>query len=138
MAAVSDAYGFYLGQPWWLLASLVIVPMIWLARRNLATLGRGRRIAAIALRVAVVLLLAVLLARPMLVQKSRRTTVIAVLDRSQSIPAELAEAALDYLSKAVASQGRPEPAGRRRCGRDREHLHRCPRATRRFAGETRS
>lgn len=59
---------------------------------------------AMALRVAVVLLLAVLLARPMLVQKSRRTTVIAVLDRSQSIPTELADAALDYLSKGVASK----------------------------------
>ena len=101
---MSDAYGLYLGQPWWLLASLVVLPMIWLARRNLATLGRGRRFLAIALRVAVVLLLAVLLARPMLVQKSRRTTVIAVLDRSQSIPAELADAALDYLSKAVVSK----------------------------------
>lgn len=99
---MSSTYGFYLGQPWWLLASIVIVPMIWLAGRNLAALGRGRRIAAVALRVAVVLLLAVLLARPMLVQRSRRTTVIAVLDRSRSIPTDRAEAALDYLSKAVA------------------------------------
>ncbi len=101
MVAVSNAYGFYLGQPWWLLASLVIVPMIWLARRSLASLGRGRRIAAVVLRVVVVLLLAVLLAKPMLVQKSRRTTVIAVLDRSQSIPADRTEAVLDYLTKAV-------------------------------------
>jgi len=101
---VSDAYGFYLGQPWWLLAGLVIVPLIWLAGRSLTTLGRGRRIAAMVLRAAVVLLLAVLLAKPMLVQKSRRTTVIAVLDRSQSIPAERAEAALDYLSRAVVSK----------------------------------
>lgn len=99
---MSDAYSFYLGQPWWLLAGIVIVPMIWLARRSLASLGGGRRIAAIVVRVVVVLLLAVLLARPMLVQKSRRTTVIAVVDRSQSIPADRAEAALDYLTKAVA------------------------------------
>lgn len=99
---MSSTYGFYLGQPWWLLASIVIVPMIWLAMRNLAALGRGRRIAAVVLRMAVVLLLAVLLARPMLVQRSRRTTVIAVLDRSRSIPTDRAEAALDYLSKAVA------------------------------------
>jgi Ca-activated chloride channel homolog len=102
VAAVSDAYSFYLGQPWWLLASIVIVPMIWLAARSTGSLGRGRRIAAVILRVVIVLLLAVLLAKPMLVQKSRRTTVIAVLDRSQSIPTERAEAALDYLSKAVA------------------------------------
>ncbi|MEN6425442.1 MAG: VWA domain-containing protein [Phycisphaerales bacterium] len=98
---MSDAYGFYLGQPWWLLASLVIVPMIWLAGRSLTTLGKGRRVMAILLRMAVVLLLATLLARPTLLQKSRRTTVIAVLDRSQSIPTQLAEKTLDYLSKAV-------------------------------------
>jgi len=101
---VSDAYGFHLGQPWWLAAGLVIGPMVWLAGRNLAALGKGRRTAAVLLRAIVVLLLAVLLARPMLVQESRRTTVIAVLDRSQSIPTRLAEAALDHLSKAVASK----------------------------------
>ena len=98
---MSDAYGFYLGQPWWLAASLVIVPMIWLARRNLTTLGSSRRVMAMVLRIVVVMLLAVLLARPTLLQKSRRATVIAVLDRSQSIPRKLADAALDYLSKAV-------------------------------------
>ncbi|MBP7052319.1 MAG: VWA domain-containing protein [Phycisphaerae bacterium] len=101
MTAVNDAYGFYLGQPWWLAASLVIVPMIWLAGRSLTTLGTTRRLMAVVLRVAVVLLLAVLLARPTLLQKNRRTTVIAVVDRSQSIPGELAEAALDYLTRAV-------------------------------------
>jgi Ca-activated chloride channel family protein len=101
---VSDTYGFYFGQPGWLWAALVTLPMIWLARRHLAALGPGRRIAVIALRVAVVLLLTVLLARPMLVQQSRRTTVIAVIDRSQSIPAALRDAALGFLSKAVASK----------------------------------
>jgi len=98
-----NAYGFYLGQPWWLVAGLVIIPMIWLARRNLAVLGAGRRTAAVVLRALAVLVLVVLLARPMLVRESRRATVIAVVDRSQSIPAPLADAALDYLSRAVAA-----------------------------------
>lgn len=101
---MSDAYSFYLGQPWWLLASLLVVPLVWLARRNLAALGKGRRIAAMVCRAIVVLLLVVLLARPMLVRKSRRATVIAVVDRSQSIPAQLGEAALDYLSQATAAR----------------------------------
>jgi uncharacterized membrane protein len=100
---MTNAYGFYLGQPWWLLAGLALVPMIWLARRNLAALGSGRRAAAVTLRTLAVLLLVILLARPMLVRTSRRTTVIAVVDRSQSIPAELGEAALDYLSRAAAA-----------------------------------
>jgi len=101
---VSDTYGFYFGQPFWLLAGLVVVPMIWLARRNLAALGTTRRTMAMVCRVIVILLLVVLLARPMLVRKSRRATVIAVVDRSRSIPVELAEAALDYLSKAAVSK----------------------------------
>ena len=100
---MTNAYGFYLGQPWWLLAGLVIIPMIWLARRNLAALGAGRRAAAIVLRVLAVLILVVLLTRPMLVRESRRATVIAVVDRSQSIPTPLGDAALDYLSRAVAA-----------------------------------
>jgi len=99
---VSDTYGFYFGQPFWLLAGLIIVPMIWLARRNLASLGGVRRTMAMVCRVLVILLLVALLARPMLVRKSRRATVIAVVDRSRSIPVELAEAALDYLSVAAA------------------------------------
>jgi len=107
-AIVNDTYGFYLGQPWWLLAACVLVPMMWLARRNLAALGRTRRIAAIVSRAVVVLLLVVLLARPMLVRKSRRATVIAVVDRSLSIPAELAGSALDYLSRAASLKQAPD------------------------------
>ncbi|MBM4029363.1 MAG: hypothetical protein FJ280_28800, partial [Planctomycetes bacterium] len=102
-----NAYGFHLGQPWWLLAGLLLVPMIWLARRNLAALGAGRRGAALVFRVLAVLILVVLLARPMFVRENRRATVIAVVDRSQSIPAPLGDAALDYLSRAVAA-GRAE------------------------------
>jgi len=102
---VSDAYGFHFGQPWWLLASTLIVPMVWLARRNLASLGRVRYAMALALRVMVILLLVILLARPMLVRKSRRATVIAVMDRSRSIPEASAEAALDYLTRAAAATG---------------------------------
>ncbi len=100
---MTDTYGFYLGQPWWLLVGLVIVPMIWLARRSLVVLGTGRRIAAVVLRALAVLILIVLLARPMLVRESRRATVIAVVDRSQSIPARLGDAALEYLSRAVTT-----------------------------------
>ncbi len=102
---MSDAYGFHFGQPWWLLASVAIVPLVWLAHRNLAALGPARRTLAILFRVAVILLLVLLLARPMLVRKSRRATVIAVVDRSRSIPAPLADAALDYLAKAVTAKG---------------------------------
>ena len=105
MVIVSDAYGFYFGQPWWLLASLLVVPMVWLARRNLVALGRVRYTMALLLRILVVLLLVILLARPMLVRKNHRATVIAVMDRSRSIPQPSADAALDYLIRAGARTG---------------------------------
>jgi Ca-activated chloride channel family protein len=101
---VTEDFGFYFGQPWWLLSSIVIVPMVWLARRNLTALGALRRAVALVLRIAVVLLLVLLLARPTLVQKNHRATVIVVMDRSQSIPQRLRQAALDYLSKAVTAK----------------------------------
>lgn len=101
---MSSAYGFYLGQPWWLLLGLVVIPMVWMARRNLASLGAGRRAAAMVFRTIVILLLVVLLARPMLVRTSRTATVIAVMDRSQSIPAQKSEAALDFLTQAAKAR----------------------------------
>jgi hypothetical protein len=101
---VSNAYGFYFAQPWWLLAGLIVIPAVWLARRNLAALGRVRRVGATVLRCLVLLLLVLLLARPMLVRKSRSATVVAVVDRSQSIPDGLAEAGLDYLERAAGSR----------------------------------
>jgi len=100
------SYGFYFGQPWWLAACVLLVPMVWLARRSLGPLGPWRRSLAIVLRCVVMLILIALLARPILARKSRRLTLIAVLDRSQSIPAHLQEAGLRYLETAL--EGKPE------------------------------
>ena len=94
-------YGFYFAQPWWLVACLLLGPIIWLGRRNLAALGPVRRTLAIILRCLVTLLLVALLARPTLTRESRRLTVIPIVDRSQSIPAEWQQASLDYLDKAL-------------------------------------
>jgi len=104
MAALIIAYGFYFAQPWWLLACILLVPIIWLAGRNLTALGRMRRISSVALRCLLVLVLIALLARLTRAKRSQQLTVIAVFDRSQSIPAELQEASLDYLSKALAER----------------------------------
>jgi len=101
---MTDVYSFYFSQPWWLLGCVLVVPVVWLARRNLAALGRVRRLLAILLRCLVIILLLALLARPMLARKSRRLTLIAVVDRSQSIPTKLQEAGLDYMSLAIASK----------------------------------
>lgn len=98
------SYGFYFSQPWWLVGCVLLVPIIWLGRRNLAALGPIRRVLSIALRCVVIIILIFLLSRPMLTRKSRRLTLITVLDRSQSIPIELQQASLDYLSTAVTDK----------------------------------
>ena len=97
-------YGFYFSQPWWLVGCILLVPIVWLGLRNLAALGPVRRVLAIVLRCVVVIILIALLARPMLTRTSRRMTLVVVIDRSQSIPANLQQKALDYLSHALADK----------------------------------
>ena len=94
-------YGFYFGQPWWLVACVLLVPIIWMARRNMTSLGKLRRWSAIILRCLVVLILIFLLARPALTRKSRHLTVISVIDRSESIPDDLKDESLAYLEHAL-------------------------------------
>lgn len=100
-------YGFYFGQPWWLLGSILLVPIVWLAMRNLNSLNPVRRWCAIILRCVVVLLLVILLARPNLTRKSKNLTVIIVLDRSQSISQELQEKSLEYIANALGKSIQP-------------------------------
>jgi len=97
-----DQYSFYFAQPWWLVWCILLVPVVWLARRNLGALGPVRRVFAIVLRCVVIIILIALLARPKLARINRRLTVITVIDRSQSIPTGLQQASLDYLSGALA------------------------------------
>ena len=94
-------YDFYFAQPWWLLAAALAVPVVWLARRSLSGLGRARRIIAIGLRVLVVLLLAIILARPVVAKKGTQLTLITVLDRSQSVPEELQKKARPLLLEGL-------------------------------------
>jgi len=104
MAPVAIIYGLHFNQPWMLLAALLVVPIVWLGRRNLAQLGRVRRFLAITMRVLVVLVLAALLARPTVSREHERLTVIAVMDRSRSVPEEMKLAAMAYLEEAVKAK----------------------------------
>jgi uncharacterized membrane protein len=101
---MTDSYGFYFSQPWWLVGCILLVPIIWLARRNLAGIGPVRRVLATALRCLVVLILIALLARPVFTKTSKRVTVLVVIDRSQSISTELQQKSLDYLAKALENK----------------------------------
>ncbi|MGB2821222.1 MAG: VWA domain-containing protein, partial [Phycisphaerae bacterium] len=108
-------YGFHFEQPWWLVVALIVLPIVYLAWRSLQTLGVVRRVMAVALRVAVVLLLAAVLGRPTVTRTHDRLTLLAVIDRSRSIPPEYWEKPEDpnsprfltvneYLTRALAGK----------------------------------
>ena len=104
MAAVIATYGFHFAQPWWLAAALLAVPAVWLAWKSLAPLERARQVLACTLRVVVICLLAALLARPSLERKHDQLTLIAVVDRSQSVPESLQKQAMGFLGEALAEK----------------------------------
>jgi hypothetical protein len=91
---MTNAYGLL--AHWWLLAAWCSC-QIWLARRSWRLLGRV--VAAMVGTLAVRCLIP--LARRC--WSARRRDCDCRDDRSQSIPAELGEAALDYLSRAAAA-----------------------------------
>lgn len=94
-------HGFYFAQPWWLASCALAVPVVWIAVRSLKALTPVRRATAIALRVIVVVLLGVLLARPMLTERNEELTLITVVDRSRSVRQDLRKPALKFLSDAL-------------------------------------
>jgi uncharacterized membrane protein len=90
--------------PWYLLL-LVLVPLLWgHGFRRLAVLGRGRRLFALALRGLVVMLVVMALAGAQAVRVSHRLTVLYLLDRSASIPADRQRPMIDYVNAAVQKQ----------------------------------
>ncbi|MBN2374858.1 MAG: VWA domain-containing protein [Sedimentisphaerales bacterium] len=90
-------YHIYFAQPVWLIGWVLIIPLLWLARYNLATLGPVRRFLAVIFRCLTIALLVGLLAQPKLTRENQNLCVIGVLDRSLSIPEPLAKASLQYL-----------------------------------------
>ena len=103
------ALTFRFAHPWWLATAALVVPMVWLAWRHLAAAGPVRRVLAVAVRVLGVGLLAALLADPLLTRIHDRVTVIAIVDRSLSIPAPLRESSLAWLAEAAGGRrGDPE------------------------------
>ena len=72
-----------------LLALLLLAPLAWwLERRSLVLLPRGRRIASLALRTVVILLLVLALAGMRFERRSDAVTVVFAVDRSDSVGAD--------------------------------------------------
>ncbi|MCH8215904.1 MAG: VWA domain-containing protein [Planctomycetes bacterium] len=104
MAALIGNHELYLGQPWWLLGMGMILPLIAWAWKNLQTLSPVRRTLILCLRALSLVLLILMLARLTYATINDELTVIAVLDRSQSISEALSQASLDYLAQALETK----------------------------------
>ena len=101
MAILATTYSFAFSKPVWLFALLVLVPVVYIAVRSLAPLSAARRWMAIVTRCILILILVLLLAKLTRVEVNDELTMIAVIDRSQSIPGELLEDRLNYLEEAL-------------------------------------
>jgi uncharacterized membrane protein len=102
VATVIASFSFHVAHPWWLLAALVAVPAVLLAWKGLEAVGPKRRIIVVAARVVVISLLALLLAEPLLARKHDQVTLIAIMDRSQSVSPQLGDASIKYVNKGLA------------------------------------
>jgi len=102
-------YGIYFAEPLWLIACVLLVPTVWFGLRNLSALSRTRRNLAIILRCLTIFILIAMLSRMMFTRRNEHVTVLAVLDRSQSIPHYLLLDSFDYINQAVSVK---DPADR--------------------------
>jgi Mg-chelatase subunit ChlD len=87
---------------------LLLLPLLWLfawATRapNLARLGRGRYLALIGLRSAILAALVLALAGVQLVRAADETAVVFLIDGSDSFAPAQRERALDYVNEAMAA-----------------------------------
>ncbi len=96
--------GIYFAAPIWLPACLLVIPIVWMGRRNLVALGRGRQWTATVLRCLVVVLLAVALAQPKFTRTNEQLTLITIIDRSRSIPTPVQQQAQAYLQEAFQAR----------------------------------
>ena len=111
MAIVTATISIYFAQPWWLVLALLAVPTAWLGVRSMTSLGAVRRYSAITLRCIGIVLLVLLLARLLVAQRNEHVTVVAVIDRSQSIHPELLDQELAALEKKLATTPSASPSG---------------------------
>jgi uncharacterized membrane protein/Mg-chelatase subunit ChlD len=88
-------------SPWYLLLLLLLPVMWWFSYRSLSGLGWWRRILALLLRTAVMLLLVAAIAEMQFQRTSDRLTVIYLLDQSLSIPEARRAAMIRYTNASI-------------------------------------
>ena len=101
---------------------LLLLPLallgVWWSGRRLLGMSRGRKRFALALRMVVFTLLILALAAPQAVRPNRGTSVIFVLDASDSISDAGRQTAKRYLQEAIRNRGEDDLVGLVVFGRD--------------------
>ncbi|MBC8309944.1 MAG: VWA domain-containing protein [Phycisphaerales bacterium] len=96
-------------RPGWLILLVLLVPVITLAWHGVSRRGaRGRAVASTITRCLIIILLSVAIARPVWEQTGEGVSVIAVLDRSQSIPKQIQNQAVETLKEWTSPDRRGE------------------------------
>ena len=95
-------------HPVMLLVLLLIVPVILLARMGAAGQGRGKLIGSVVVRTILILLLAVSLARPSVVDRGESVTLMVIADVSRSIPRELQRQSGRFLERVADAKRNEE------------------------------
>ncbi|MBN8598832.1 MAG: VWA domain-containing protein [Planctomycetes bacterium] len=103
--AVATLASIGFSQPGWLLAiPLVWALSLWMARGSIGSERGGRRTTSLALRCLVIALLFACLAEPEIRRRAREVAVVALVDVSDSVPAEQQKRSLRFLDESLAER----------------------------------
>src|SRR5512145_3217105 len=108
---VAFAWPISFQQPQWLWLMLAIPVIAAASLHLLRGIERPRRIAAIALRSVVIVLLAICLARIEWVRRNDHVAVMFVLDHSRSIPDDLQASTQKYVREVTRQASRDDRVG---------------------------
>ena len=89
-------------SPWYLLLLLLAIPIWYVSRDSLSSMGRWRRMFALAARIVVLLLIVSALADMQFLRTNDRMTVIYLLDQSESIPKPVRESMVKWVKRNVS------------------------------------
>src|SRR5215212_352581 len=106
-------------NPWILILVPILLPAFFLlGRPRMARLPRWLRRSALGTRLAIVTLILLALANPLLGRTSESVSVVFAVDRSESVSAEAQQAAESFVSQALQQTDQSRRAGEVRFGRD--------------------
>src|SRR5437773_11319215 len=100
-----------LSHPAYLLLFHFLPALVYVSRHSLSDLSAGRARFSLGLRCGIYALLVLALAGLQISRPSKKLSVLFLLDRSDSIPAEQREAAVRYVNEAVRRMGPNDTAG---------------------------